>query len=288
MALSFLRSLWGRREPERGSASTPPASATVPAKAAIPGEAWRLTVVGCGDAFGAGGRLQTTYHLQTSRGNLLLDCGSTALIGMHRSNIDPNAVGAILISHLHGDHFSGLVWWLMHAHYVTGRTGPLTIAGPPGLRERVQTTTEALFPGSSAIAPQYAITYLEFADHTPLSLGDVTLTPFEVHHPSGAPAYAMRLEGRGRCVSFSGDTEWVENLLPCSREADLFIVDCFGYDEDIGFHMSWTTISSHLDRIGARRIMLTHMGPDMLAKRLEVSDPRIVLADDGLVVEIAD
>ena len=40
----------------------------------------KLTVVGCGDAFGSGGRLQTCYHLDTGGEQLLIDCGTTSII----------------------------------------------------------------------------------------------------------------------------------------------------------------------------------------------------------------
>ncbi|MEL7082826.1 MAG: MBL fold metallo-hydrolase, partial [Pseudomonadota bacterium] len=82
----------------------------------------RLTVVGSGDAFGSGGRLQTCFHVTRPDGNFLIDCGATALIGLSRLDLDPNDVSHIFISHLHGDHFSGLVWWMLHAQYVSKRT----------------------------------------------------------------------------------------------------------------------------------------------------------------------
>ena len=44
----------------------------------------KLTVVGCGDAFGSGGRLQTCYHVEAARTRFLIDCGATALIGLAR------------------------------------------------------------------------------------------------------------------------------------------------------------------------------------------------------------
>lgn len=290
MALSFLRSLWGRRGPERSSASSDPAPLSSPSQSAAKlgkRSSWHVTVVGCGDAFGAGGRLQTSYHLRTPQGQVLLDCGATTLLGLEREKIDPNAIGTILITHLHGDHFGGLIWWLMHAHYVTGRTQPLTIIGPAGLYDRLQTATEAFFPGSSSIDPRFQVTYLEFADRVPLAIGDdITVTPFEVHHPSGAPAYAVRVEGGGRSVSFSGDTEWIDSLVACAAGTDLMIIDCFGFENDVGFHMSWKTISSRLGVLSASRIMLTHMGPEMLRRRGEVSNPRVLLASDGLVVDI--
>ena len=52
------------------------------------------------------------------------------------------------------------------------------------------------------------------------------------------------------------------------------------------FHTSWKTIERNLDRIGPKRVMLTHMAEPMLARRGEVSDPRVLLADDGLVLEV--
>ena len=94
----------------------------------------KLTVVGCGDAFGSGGRLQTCYHVEAAATRFLIDCGATTLIGFNRLGIDPNAIETIFISHLHGDHFAGLVWWLVHAQHVAKRTAPLTVVGPEGVR----------------------------------------------------------------------------------------------------------------------------------------------------------
>ena len=53
----------------------------------------RLTIVGSGDAFGSGGRLQTCFHVETAAGPFLIDCGATALIGFNRLGLDPNGVG---------------------------------------------------------------------------------------------------------------------------------------------------------------------------------------------------
>jgi phosphoribosyl 1,2-cyclic phosphodiesterase len=70
------------------------------------------------------------------------------------------------------------------------------------------------------------------------------------------------------------------------READLYIMECYHYDGQPRFHMSWKIIEANLDRIGAKRTMLTHMASTMLARRAEVQDPRVVVAEDGLVLEI--
>ena len=67
-----------------------------------------LDFLGTGDAFGSGGRFNTCFLVERSEASLLIDCGASSLIAMRRFGVDPNSIAAILISHLHGDHFGGL------------------------------------------------------------------------------------------------------------------------------------------------------------------------------------
>lgn len=246
----------------------------------------KLTVVGCGDAFGSGGRLQTAYQVDWTGGRFLIDCGATILIGLNRLKLDPNAIATIFISHLHGDHFAGLVWWLIHAQHVGRRTGPLSVIGPPGLAGRFVNAAEALFPGSSNLPRRYELNFVELLGEAPLEVDGIRVTAFAVNHPSGAPSYALRFELDGKVIAFSGDSEWVENLVPAGRNADLYIMECYHFDGAPRFHMSWSKITAELDRIGAKRVMLTHMADAMLARRDDISDHRVVLAHDGLSLEI--
>jgi ribonuclease BN (tRNA processing enzyme) len=246
----------------------------------------KLTIVGSGDAFGSGGRLQTCYHVATSDGELLIDCGATALIGLNRLGLDPNRIGIILVSHLHGDHFAGLVWWMLHAVHVAKRDTPLLIVGPAGIEARYVAAAEALFPGASATRRRFDLRFAEFQPEQPLALGNVRVTPFEVCHPSGAPPYALRIEADGRTLAFSGDTEWVDCLIRASDGADLFLCECYAFDGTPRYHMSWRVIEQNLDRLTAKRVLLTHMSTEMLANGLAVADPRVDLAEDGLSVVV--
>jgi len=246
----------------------------------------KLTVVGCGDAFGSGGRLQTCYHVETPATRFVIDCGATALIGFSKFGIDPNSVETVFITHLHGDHFAGLVWWLIHAQHVAKRAAPLTIVGPEGVRVRFEAAAEALFPGSTTVQRRYDLRFLELTREKPLDVGSVRVTPFEVRHPSGATPYALRFELEGKVLSFTGDTEWTDTLVPAGRGADLYIMECYQLEGEPRFHMSWRRIAAELDRIGAKRVMLTHMAEAMLARRGEVSDKRVVLAEDGLILHV--
>src|SRR5262249_8950051 len=112
----------------------------------------RLTIVGSGDAFGSGGRFNTCFQLATSSSNVLIDCGASAMVALRAARIDPNAIDGIILSHLHGDHFGGLPFFLLDAQYLSRRERPLTIAGPPGTQARVPQLLEVMFAGSTGTA----------------------------------------------------------------------------------------------------------------------------------------
>jgi ribonuclease BN (tRNA processing enzyme) len=267
------------RQPERELGETSNANAICETR-------MKLTIVGSGDAFGSGGRLQTCYHVGLGGEDVLIDCGATALIGMQQLGLDPDRVSTIFISHLHGDHFAGLVWFLLHAHYVTERTAPLTITGPAGIAQRFATAADTLFPGTTAISKRFEMRFIEYAEGVPLDVGPLRVTAYEVRHPSGAPPYALRLEGNGKIVGFSGDSRWVESLFKASNGADLYISECFSFAEPIGYHMAWSDIEKNLDRLGAKRVLLTHMNADMLARSAQIRDPRVLVASDGMQIDI--
>ena len=92
----------------------------------------RLHILGCGDAFGSGGRNQSGYLIEAAERLFLLDCGPTTLPAMKRAAIEPRRLDAILLSHLHGDHFGGVPFFLIEYLYHKPPHSPLTIAGPPG------------------------------------------------------------------------------------------------------------------------------------------------------------
>jgi ribonuclease BN (tRNA processing enzyme) len=160
------------------------------------------------------------------------------------------------------------------------------VVGPPGIEARFTAACEVLFPGSSGVRRRFDLKFAEMMREQPLEAAGVRVTAFEVSHPSGAPSYALRFEAGGKVVSFTGDTAWVESLVEAGRGADLCIMECYHFEGAPNYHMSWKTIEPNLDRIGARRVMLTHMAERMLARKSEVADARVTLAEDGLVVEL--
>jgi ribonuclease BN (tRNA processing enzyme) len=246
----------------------------------------QLTIIGCGDAFGAGARLQTSFYVRAARASFLIDCGTTTLIGMHKLNLAPDVIDTVFVSHLHGDHFGGLPWLLVDALYVSMRTRPLVVVGPRGIEERFVTAAEALYPGVSGVKRGFALEFIEYEERQPRDIGGVRVTPFEVRHPSGAPPYALRFDIDGKVLTFTGDTGWTESLIDAAQGADLLISECFQYDVKLDIHLDYRTIDANYARLGARRVLLTHMGAAMLARRGEVNSSRYLLAEDGMSLSL--
>lgn len=243
----------------------------------------KFRVLGCGDAFGSGGRFNTCFLVETSRSAFLIDCGASSLVAMRRFGVDPNAVSSVFISHLHGDHFGGLPFLILDAQFVSHRQRPLTLVGPPGIRSRFEALSEVMFPGSTTSRREFELEFVEIGAETATTIDGVRVTPFEVSHPSGAPSYSLRFEADGKIICFSGDTEWVDALERAAHNADLFIAESYTFDKPVPYHTAWTTLREHLPATGAKRVLLTHMSSDMLET---ASVAGVERAEDGMVIEI--
>jgi ribonuclease BN (tRNA processing enzyme) len=160
------------------------------------------------------------------------------------------------------------------------------VTGPKGIEARFLTAAEALYPGITTAKRGFDLTFIEYQEQKPLAVGGVTVVPFEVKHPSGALPYALRFELEGKVLAFTGDTGWVEVLCEVARGADLFISECFQYDVVLPIHLDYATIDANYQRLGAKRVLLTHMGEAMLSNAGNVDAARYVIAHDGMTLDL--
>jgi len=245
----------------------------------------RLTIIGSGDAFGSGGRANTCFWLDTAKATLAVDFGATALPAIKARGLDPTRLDAIILSHLHGDHFGGLPFLLLDAQFLSRREKPLLIAGPPGTRARLDAALEAFYPRSTGSKWRFPWQVVEVIPGVAADVLGHALLTAEVIHQSGAPSTALRLSDGRSCFAYSGDTEWTDALLPIAAEADLFICECYGYAGRIPGHMLWEILKERLADLRARQIMVTHMNPSVLSRLDEFRAAGVLVADDGLAIE---
>jgi len=93
-----------------------------------------VTILGCSSATPTSERNPTAQLLSHSEKLFLIDCGEGTQVSLRRMHIHFQRIKHIFISHLHGDHFYGLIG-LISSMLLLGRTKPLHIYGPPLLKE---------------------------------------------------------------------------------------------------------------------------------------------------------
>lgn len=243
----------------------------------------QVRFLGSGDAFGSGGRLQSCILVTHLAGRFLIDCGASAMVSLRRFDVDPNTIDSVLLTHLHGDHFGGLPFFILDAQLVSRRGAPLLVAGPPGLAKRLPGAMEASFPGSSGVKRKFEIDLREMEPRVPLFAGNFRVTPFIGLHPSGDNAYSLRIEVGGRVIACSGDTEWTGALAEAARGADLLIAEAYFYEKKVPYHLDYRTLMENSAGLGIRRTVITHMSADMLSK---TALAECEVADDGKILEL--
>ncbi len=243
-----------------------------------------LEFIGCGDAFASGGRFQTCFLVRGSDRPFLIDCGASAPVALQRRGVDPSGICLVIVSHLHGDHVGGLPFVLLDAAYNRPRSESLVIAGPPGIEGRVLETLEALYPGTrETVSSLVPFRFVELENRREMALGAVLVTAFGVEHSQKTPCLGIRVELDRKVIAYSGDTQWTPALVDLSRGADLFVCECTGFDEPLPSHLSHAELSAHASEFDGVRMVLTHLGPHMLAHAAEARWP---CADDGLVIHV--
>jgi ribonuclease BN (tRNA processing enzyme) len=242
-----------------------------------------VTFIGSGDAWGSGGRFNTCFLLRGARNRILLDCGASSLVALRHAGIEPNDIDGVVVSHLHGDHFGGLPFLLLDAHHMSRRARPFFALGGHDLKRRLAALCEALYPAMTATAWRFPIDIVEVPTGGRVERDGFAVTFFAADHSAGAPCHILRVELDGRVVTYSGDTAWTDNLVAAARGADLFICECSSWDRPLRGHLSYAELAPRLPEIGAKRVVLTHMNPDMLARRGTIPQET---AQDGLIISL--
>lgn len=243
----------------------------------------KVTFAGTGDAFSSSGRLNTCILVETPDICFAIDFGASSLVALNALGIPHNRIDVILLTHHHADHWAGVPSLLMDAMLGAKRQTPITIAGPRDTRARLPVLQEALYPGSRGMTPKFDVDVVDMDMLTPHDIRGLTVTTYPALHTEAANPTSIRVEAAGKIIAYTGDSAWTEHIPELARGADLFISECYFHEKQVPFHMNYPDLREHRDELEAKRMVLTHMGPEMLARQDSVPEE---CAHDGLVIEL--
>jgi ribonuclease BN (tRNA processing enzyme) len=257
----------------------------------------RLTVVGCSGSFPSADSPASCYLVQApgttpdgGTASVVVDLGSGALGGLQRY-VGLQALDAVLLSHLHPDHFMDLCGlYVARRYHPTSPAGrQLPVHGPANTLARL---SEAYGEdGAGKMEHVYDVT--PWADGVPVAVGPFTVTARRVEHP--VEAYGLRVEHAGRVLAYSGDTDACDALVDLARDADVLLAEASfqeGRDDaHRGVHLTGRRAGEAAALAGARALVLTHLpawtDPDVvLAEAKEVYDGPVEVARPGMVLEV--
>jgi ribonuclease BN (tRNA processing enzyme) len=245
----------------------------------------KITIVGSGDAFGTEGRSHTCIRIDAAGQTTLVDFGAASLVAWKKFGFLTDDIDAIVVSHLHGDHFGGVPFLLLECQFGARRTKPLTMIGPPGFKERLDIILEALFPGAPRIEWSFPWTVNEILARRATHICGLDLETFEVRHAAGGLATGVRLSDGKTTFAFSGDSAWTPSLIDLAAGADLFLVECFSGDVEVPNHMNWPVLKAQLPNLKAKQIVVTHMNQSALSRIPEMEATGLTIAYDGKTFE---
>ena len=242
-----------------------------------------VIVLGAGDAFASRGLLQAGYVIDANGTRILMEAGPTVLASMKRCAIAPGDIDLVLVSHMHGDHYGGLPFLILEYMFETPLRKNLVIAGPRGLERRTWALFHDLYPecDPSKVARKLKFVVLEPGKST--RLGRFKVNTIRTPHTIKDVSLAFRIEAAGKSIVFSGDTGWTEELIPFSAGADLFLTECTFFQTKTDFHLSYPRIAANRGRFSARRMILTHIGREVLERMSQVE---IEMASDGMTIDL--
>jgi ribonuclease BN (tRNA processing enzyme) len=243
----------------------------------------KVTFIGSGDAFGAGGRFNTCILVDAPDQRIAIDFGASSLVALNQLDIDHASIDAVVLTHLHGDHCGGLPFMLMDGMLGAKRTKPLTIVGPEGTEAHLGGVCEALFPGMHVISPKFHLTYAEMPVMKKTEFNGFAVTSYPAMHTGTTNPTSIRVEVGGKVVSYTGDSEWTRHMPDLARDADLFVCECYFYGRSIPHHMNYPDYQEHKHELTAKRTVLTHFSREMMLHKDDIPEET---AFDGKVVEL--
>ena len=119
-----------------------------------------VTFAGSGDAFGSGGRFNSCFIVDVKDFRYAIEFGATSLVAMQQADIKHASLDAVIFSHIHADHCSGIPSMLLDAMLAAKRTKPLIIAGPKDTEVRLREMMESMLPGSNIMVPKFELKFV--------------------------------------------------------------------------------------------------------------------------------
>jgi len=263
----------------------------------------RLTVLGKSPSWQDAGGACSGYLLQEDGTTVLIDCGNSVFSKL-RLFVDYVDVDAVMLSHLHADHFLDLVPFAYALTYAP-RQQPVPVPpwpgtehparprliAPPGARETFRRVVGAW--GNDDLIEK-AFRLEEYEESSTPEIGPFRFRFKAVPHFTQTFAMWIESEGGGGSLAYGADSRPSEDLIEFVKDCELLIIEAtLPRPERSGMrgHLTPEEAGEHARAAGARRVVLTHISDELDAtwarrQATEAFGAPVEVAAEGAVYEV--
>lgn len=213
---------------------------------------------------------------------ILVDLGSGIDKHLKEFGIKPYEIEVVLITHLHGDHFSDIPF-LMFDKFFNNTDKKTVIYCPIGTFDKVKNLFEIIFPGD--FEKTYLNSNVEFIEFNNLEDEEVLpgfkVTSYEVEHGNCKPAFGFVVEHDGKKLGISGDSKNCLSIERILESSDVSIFDMSYIEKGTSAHMGLADIEELFEKFKDKKIIPTHMHDDTKDMAIARNLENLVVLDDG-------
>ncbi|MGA9177426.1 MAG: MBL fold metallo-hydrolase [Desulfobacterales bacterium] len=252
-----------------------------------------VTILGSGTCVPSLKRSSCSVLMRTGDNILLFDSGAGTMRRLLEAGVEIYDVSFLFYSHFHPDHTSELVPFLFSNKYPDGsrRKKPLTLVAGNGLLTFYE-NLKLVYGHWIELDPNLLnMIELDNTHHDMRRFDDFKVETLPVEHNPESIAYRITGPG-GASVVYSGDTDFSDNLVMLSKDADLLICESALPDElKVKGHLTPSLAGEIAKRANVRKLVLTHFYPecdlvDMKKECRKTYSGPLILAEDLMEIEI--
>ena len=242
----------------------------------------RLTVIGSAGTHSSAERVCSSYLVSYEGTHVLLDLGPGALHNLCKV-IDLAELDAVVISHMHPDHFLDLFGLNYALRFHPAKPGPIPVYGPSDMYGMIAT----ILPEESVEKMRDLLHFHTVVAGEQLKVGPMTIDLFAMNHPM--ETVGSRITAGEHVVAFTGDTAPTPEIARLGADADLLLCDTTWSETQrplpADVHCTAAEAGRAATQAGARRLVITHISPyndphEMAAEAAEHYDGESVIAVD--------
>jgi ribonuclease BN (tRNA processing enzyme) len=141
-----------------------------------------------------------------------------------------------------------------------------------------------MYPGMNTHPLMRKLRFVELEAGRTARVGPARVATIRTPHTKPDVSLGLRVTVGGKSLAFSGDSGWTDELVALSAGADLFLCECTYFESDhLDFHLNYPTIERNRDSFTAKRMILTHLGREVLER---ADDVEMEMAHDLMKITV--